>query len=163
RAHDGPDLVLPARTVMVGLFSLLAYFVIGTAVAALGRRGKESWELTAIATAGAASGAYVGAKLGLYVAFGELPGLICAVGGAVVFVRIYRSQIVGMTMRTPALSSANEQLPPPVEHGPAVPARATESVGQSQSIFSDIAEAFGWGTLCALPTAAAGFVGHVIG
>jgi len=36
-------------------------------------------------------------------------------------------------------------------------------VGQSQSIFSDIAEAFGWGTLCAFPTAAAGFVGHLIG
>jgi hypothetical protein len=42
---------------MVGLFSLLAYFVIGTAVAALERRGKESWEVTAIATAGAVSGA----------------------------------------------------------------------------------------------------------
>lgn len=84
---------------MVGVFSLLAYFIIGTCVAALERRGNESWEVTAIATAGALSGAYVGAKLGLYVAFGELLGLICSVAGAVVFVRIYRSQIVGTTMR----------------------------------------------------------------
>ncbi len=149
---------------MVSLFSLLAYFVIGTAVAALERRGNESWEVTAIAMAGAASGAYVGARLGLYVAFGELPGLICSVAGAVAFVRIYRSQIVGMTMRDVASASESAQLlPPQSTYGPAVPPRATESMGQSQSLFSLIAEAFGWGTLCAFPTAAAGFVGHLVG
>ena len=149
---------------MIGLFSLLAYFVIGTSVAALERRGKESWEVTAIATAGAVSGAYVGAKLGLYVAFGELPGLLCSVAGAVVFVRIYRSQIVGMTMRDVAQGSGSEQLlTSPSNHGPAAPPGATESMGQSQSFFGVIAEAFGWGTLCAFPTAAAGFVGHLIG
>ena len=148
---------------MIGLFSVLVYFVIGTSVAAFQRHGKESWEATAIATAGAVSGAYVGAKLGLYVAFGELPGLICSVAGAVVFVRIYRSQIVSMTMRTLGPASESEQLPPPSEYGPAVSSRAAESVGPSQSFFSGIAEAFGWGTLCAFPTAAAGFVGHLLG
>jgi uncharacterized membrane protein YeaQ/YmgE (transglycosylase-associated protein family) len=149
---------------MVGLFSLLAYFVIGTAVAALERRGQESWEVTAIATAGAVSGAYVGARLGLYVAFGELLGLICSVAGAFVFVRVYRSQIVGMTMRDVAPASASEQLPTlPSKYGPAVSLEATESMGQSQTLFSLIAEAFGWGALCAFPTAAAGFVGHLIG
>jgi uncharacterized membrane protein YeaQ/YmgE (transglycosylase-associated protein family) len=149
---------------MVGLFSLLAYLVIGTAVAALERRGKESWEATAIATAGAVSGAYVAGKLGFHVAFGELPGLICSVAGAVVFVRIYRSQIVGMTIRDLAPASASEQPPtPPSTYGPAVPPSATESVGESQTLFSIIAESFGWGTICAFPTAAAGFVGHLIG
>ena len=149
---------------MVGLFSLLAYFVIGTAVAALERRGKESWEVTASATAGAVSGAYVGARLGVYVAFGELPGLICSVAGAVLFVRIYRSQIVGMTMRDVAAAPGSEQLPrPPSNDGPAVPPGAAESMGQSQSLFGVIAEAFGWGTLCAFPTAVAGLVGHRFG
>lgn len=149
---------------MVGLFSWLAYFVIGTSVAALERRGKESWEVTAIAMAGAVSGAYVGAKLGLYVAFGELPGLICSVAGAFTFVRIYRSRVVGMTMRDVAQASANDQLPArPSEYDPGIPPRATESMGQPQSFFNLIAEAFGWGTLCAFPTAAAGIVGHLIG
>jgi len=36
---------------MVGLFSLLVYFVIGIAVAAVERRGNESRELIPIATA----------------------------------------------------------------------------------------------------------------
>jgi uncharacterized membrane protein YeaQ/YmgE (transglycosylase-associated protein family) len=149
---------------MVGLFSLLAYFVIGTAVAALGRRDQESWEVTAIATAGAFSGTYVGGTLGFHVVFGELPGLICSVAGAVVFVRIYRSQIVGMTIRGVAPASESEQLPtPPSTYGPAVPPCATESMGESPTLFSLIAEAFGWGTICAFPTAAAGFVGHLIG
>jgi hypothetical protein len=149
---------------MVGLFSLLAYFVIGTAVAALERRGKESWEVTAIATAGAVSGAWVGGRLGFPIAFGELPGVLCSVAGAVVFVRIYRSRIVGGTMRDVSPASESEQLPTPAsEYGPAVPPSATESMGESQTFFSVIAEAFGWGTICAFPTAAGGFVGHLIG
>lgn len=148
---------------MVGLFSLLAYFVIGTVVATLDRRGKESWEVTATAMAGAFSGTYIAGSLGLNVAFGELPGLIGSVAGAIVFVRIYRSQIVGMTMRDLALAYESEQMPTPSPHGPAGLPGATESIGQSPALFSLTAEAFGWGTLCAFPTAAAGFVGHLIG
>src|SRR5205823_1233930 len=89
RAHGGPDLIHSAGTIMVGLFSLLASFVIGTIVAAVERRSNEGWEVTAIATAGAISGAFVGRMLRLYVAFGELPGLICSAVGAVVLLRIY--------------------------------------------------------------------------
>jgi hypothetical protein len=149
---------------MVGLFSLLVSFVIGTAVAAFEWRGKASWDATAIATAGAVSGAYVGGSLGLHVAVGELPGLLCSVAGAVVFVRIYRSQIVAMTIGDVAPASESEQLPPPpLKYGPAVPPSATESMGEPQPLFGLIAEAFGWGTICAFPTAAAGFVGHLIG
>jgi len=147
---------------MVGLFGLLVYFVIGIAVAAVERRGNESRELIAIATAGAVAGAFAGAKLGLYVAFGELPGLICAVAGAVAVVRIYRSQFVGMTTRGADAAAESEPLPAPSGYRAAVPPRA-ESIAPSQSLFAAFAEALGWGTLCAFPTAAAGVVGHVIG
>jgi hypothetical protein len=149
---------------MVGLFSLLAYFVIGTVVAALGRRDQESWEVTAIATAGAIAGAYVGQRSGFYVAFGEVPGLMCSAAGAVVFVRIYRSHTAGIAARdaAPAFDSEHLSLPPST-YGPPVPPRATESMDDSQTLFSLIAEAFGWGTICAFPTAAGGFVGHLIG
>jgi len=149
---------------MVGLFGLLAYLVIGTVVAALERQPQESWEVTAIATAGAVSGAYVGGRLGFPVAIGELSGLICSVAGAFVFVRIYHSQIVGTAIRDLAPASESEQLPtPPSRNGPAFPPRATESAGQSETLFGLIAKAFGWGTLCAFPTAAAGVIGHLIG
>jgi hypothetical protein len=147
---------------MAGLFSLLVYFVIGIAVAAVERRGSESRELIAIATAGAVAGAFAGAKLGLYVAFGELPGLMCAVVGAVALVRIYRWRFVGITTRGVASTAESEPLSAPTGYGTAVPPRA-ESIGQSQSLFAAFAEARGWGALCAFPTAAAGFVGHLIG
>jgi len=147
---------------MVGLFGLLMYLVIGVVVASLDGRGNESRELTVIAAVGAISGAYVGARLGLYVAFGELPGLMCAVAGAVAFVRIYRSQVVEMKVREVASPPEREQLQAPTGDGPAVPSPA-ESIGQAQSTFGAFAEAFGWGTLCAFPTAAAGVFGHLIG
>jgi len=148
---------------MIGIFSVFLYFVIGTAVAAFEGPGEESWETTAVATAGAVAGAYVGGWLGFHVALGELPGLICSVAGAVVFVRVYRSQSVGATLRDVAPASGSEQLPPPSPYLPAAPPGAAESTGESQSLFGVIAEAFGWGTICAFPTAAAGFVGHLIG
>jgi len=149
---------------MVGLFSLLAYFAIGSAVAAVGRRGHESWEVTAIATAGAIAGAYVGQGLGLYVAFGEVPGLICSAAGAVVFVRVYRSQGARIATRYAAPASDSEHLPvPPSAVGPPVPPPAMESKNDSQSLFTLVAEACGWGTIGAFPAAAAAFVGHLVG
>ncbi len=102
--------------------------------------------------------------MGFHVVIGELPGLICSFAGAVVFVRIYHSQIVGTAIRGLAPASESELLSAPTSlYGPAAPRGSTESMGQSQSLFGLIAEAFGWGTIGAFPTAAAGFVGHLIG
>ncbi len=137
---------------MVSLLGLLVNLVIGTAVTAFDRRGDESWEVTAIATAGALSGAYVGGMLGFSVAVGALPGLLWSVAGSVVFVRVYRSQTVGMTMGNAVPAFESEPLP-----------RAAESMDQSPTLFGLAAEALAWGTMCAIATAAAGFVGHLLG
>jgi len=147
---------------MVGLFGLLASFVIGTVVSTLERRGDEGSEVTAIATAGAVFGAYVGRMLGLYVAFGELPGFICSAAGAVALVRIYRWQAVGMKTRDLALPVSREYPPATSEPRPPAPP-AMESRERPQTIPSLLAEAFGWGATCAITTAAAGFTGHFIG
>ena len=146
---------------MIGLFGLLVYFVIGAGVAAVERRKGEGWELTVIAACGAIAGAWVGRSFDLYVAFGEFTGLLCAGVGALGVLRVYRSLVGGAGARAIVTASGGEQVPSSrPEPVPPVPPDAAE---RPQSIFSMLAEAVGWGTLCAFTTGAAGFAGHLVG
>jgi hypothetical protein len=148
---------------MIGLFSLLAALVIGAGVATFDAREDESWEAaTAVATAGAIAGADIGGWLGFSVAFGAFPGFIWAIVGAVLFVRVYRSQILGAT--PPTATRAREHVAPAApEHTSPVAPIGIDSTQPSESLFGVVAEAFGWGTICAFPTAGGGFFGHLLG
>jgi len=145
---------------MIGLFSLLVALVIGAGVATFDVREGESWKAaTAVATAGAITGADVGGWLGFSVAFGALPGFIWAIAGAVLFERVYRSQILGAAPPRVVAAAECDHLPTAaLQHPPAV-----APMEQSESLFGIIAEAFGWGTMCAFPTAAGGLFGHFVG
>ena len=137
---------------MIGLVGSLGWVVVGVIVAAVERRSHEGGEITAVCVIGAIAGAFVGRTFGLYMAFGEIVGFVCAAVGAKLLLSVYR-QFVGVrpTRRTP--------LPDPILPTP-TPAPA---VDREQSIGMLFVEAFAWAAMCALASAVLGFIGHVVG
>jgi hypothetical protein len=146
---------------MVGLLGLLSCVVIGVIVAAIERRGDERNEITVIAAAGAVTGMYVGRVLGLYVAFGELAGIICSAVGAFAMVRIYRSQTAAR--RTSDVTPAVDSVALPSRPSAPMSAVPPEPADPPRSVAGLLAEAFGWGIACAFLTAPAGFAAHLVG
>jgi hypothetical protein len=146
---------------MVGLLGLLTCVVIGAIVAGIERRSHEGNEITAIAVAGAVAGMYVGRMLELYVAFGELGGLICSAVGAVALVRIYHAQTADRRMQDVPPPFDSEYLPsPPSARMSAAP---PDVAAPPRSLPGLLAEASGWGVACAFLTAPAGFLAHLVG
>jgi hypothetical protein len=147
----------------IALASLVMSAVIGVIVAAIGRRSNEGTEVSVIATAGAVLGGIAGRILGVYVAFGEFAGILCSIAGAVGLVNFYRSETVGMKIR---------DVPPPFGPGdlamlwtepPLGVVAPMHTPAHSPSMLRSLAEAIGWGVLCAFATAAAGFAAHLVG
>jgi uncharacterized membrane protein YeaQ/YmgE (transglycosylase-associated protein family) len=138
---------------VIGLAGILGWVVVGVIVAAVEKRSNEGAESTVVCVIGAIVGAFVGRTFGLYIAFGEIVGFVCAAVGAKLLLSVYRSQFVGVrpTRSTP--------LPDPILPTAAPP----PAVEREQSIGMLFVEAFAWAVMCALASAVLGFIGHVVG
>src|SRR5947209_8785164 len=119
RAHGHNRVLSPKRLAVIGLVGIVGWVVVGVLVAAHEKRSNEGGEITAVCVIGAIAGAFVGRTLGLYMAFGEIVGFVCAAVGAMLLLSVYRSQTVGVR---PMRSTT---LPDPILPTPA-PAPAVE-------------------------------------
>jgi uncharacterized membrane protein YeaQ/YmgE (transglycosylase-associated protein family) len=138
---------------MIGIAGLLGWVIVGVIVATIDERSTDGGENTFIGAVGAVAGAFVGRTFGLYVAFGEIAGFVCAAAGAKLLLTLYRSQTV--TVRTPRSAPSPEPvLPEPL------PAPEPE---REQSTAMLVAAAFGWAITCAFAAAVLGFIGHLLG
>jgi hypothetical protein len=139
---------------VIGLAGLFGSAIIGAIVSAAQKRSTEGAEITAVCVAGAMAGAFVGRRLGFYMAFGEIIGFVCAAAGAMLLLSVYRSQ--SARIRPTRYAGMHEPVAGPAPSA-ASPAAPEPSIGML------LVEAFAWATMCALASAVLGFTGHLIG
>lgn len=136
---------------MVGLVVLAGWafvgLIAGEILTSLDRRSDTDPVMERVlAITGAFVGGFAGQTLRLYV-FGETLGFIFSAAGAAALIALYRSRAPRTQLRTGGTVSPDRDAADP----------------GSGSIATRVVEAFAWGIICAIATAAAGLLANLVG